>query len=166
MEDKKKAEYLKGMFSNCTFNDSVVAGIAESGSEVFYEKTNEPKKGSTEQATKETIMEYVGRLKSLVKDEYQERYEEIWMGILDLSDVRKQVFNKGKQKDTTFNRNLVAQITHLMMEPMFVPSVKVAQMAEQLEPEKGVDHPVRKKLGESPEKKIKTSVEDYLSEIL
>ena len=88
------------------------------------------------------------------------------MGILDLSEVSKRVFNKGKQQDTTFNRNLVAQITHLMIEPMFVPSVKVAQMAEQLEPEKGVDHPVRKKLGESPDKKIKILVENYLSENL
>jgi hypothetical protein len=39
-------------------------------------------------------------------------------------------------------------------------------MAEQLEPEKGVDHPVRKKLGESPDKKIKILVENYLSENL
>ena len=166
MSEEKKKEYTSGMFSNCSFVDSVVVGIAEEGSTVSYGKPNEEKKVSKEQASKDTIMEYVGRLRSFVRDEYQERYDEIWMGILDLSEVSKRVFDKGKQQDTTFNRNLVAQITHLMIEPMFVPSVKVAQMAEQLEPEKGVDHPVRKKLGESPDKKIKISVENYLSEIL
>ena len=143
MSEEKKKEYTSGMFSNCSFVDSVVVGIAEEGSTVSYGKPSEEKKGSKEQASKDTIMEYVGRLRSFVKDEYQERYDEIWMGILDLSEVSKRVFNKGKQQDTTFNRNLVAQITHLMIEPMFVPSVKVAQMAEQLEPEKGVDHPVK-----------------------
>lgn len=164
MENKKKnRELAQGMFSNCTFHESVVAGIAESGSEVFYEKMSENKKESVETTSgKEAIIEYVMRLKSLVKVEYQERYEELWMGILDLNEVRLQVYNKGKQQDTTFNRNLVAQIIHLLINRIFLPSTKMAQMAEQLEPEKGVEHPVRKKLGEAPDKKIKKSVEDYL----
>ena len=39
-----KAELVRGMFSNCTFQDSVVAGIAESGSEVsqIYDELGEP----------------------------------------------------------------------------------------------------------------------------
>ena len=51
---------------------------------------------------KEAIMEYVDRLKPLIRQEYQERYDEIWMGILELKEVREEVYDKGKQQDTTF----------------------------------------------------------------
>ena len=167
MEENRKAELIKGMFSNCSFTDSVVAGIAESGSEVFYEKTSEQKKNTGESISgKEAIMEYVDRLKPMVRQEYQERYEEIWLGILDLKEVRQEVYNKGKQQDTTFNRNLVAQIFHMMIDKIFPPDTRVVHMAERLEPEKGAEHPVRKKLGETPDKNIKKSVENYLLENL
>lgn len=115
---------------------------------------------------KEAIMEYVDRLKPLIRHEYQERYDEIWMGILELKEVREEVYDKGKQQDTTFNRNLVAQIFHMMAEKICAPTIKVAHMAERLEPDKGVDHPVRKKLAEAPKKGIKKSVENYLLENL
>jgi hypothetical protein len=39
-------------------------------------------------------------------------------------------------------------------------------MAECLEPGKGQEHSVRQKLGESPEKPIKTAVEAYLKELI
>ncbi len=44
MDDSKKAELLKGMFAGATFYKSVVAGVAESGSTVCYEKNDEEKK--------------------------------------------------------------------------------------------------------------------------
>lgn len=165
MEDKKKADLVQGMFSNCTFHESVVAGIAESGSEVFYEKTGEKKKEPDETSSgKEAVMEYVMRLKSLVKVEYQERYEELWMGILDLNEVRLQVYNKGKQQDTTFNRNLVAQIIHQLGNRVFITQAKPAAMAEYLEPGKGRDHPVRHKLGEMPDRIIKNAIEKAIKD--
>lgn len=37
MDENKKADYVKGMFAGATFNNSVVVGIAESGSTVSYE---------------------------------------------------------------------------------------------------------------------------------
>ena len=118
------------------------------------------------QQGREAIMEYVDRLKPLIRQEYQERYDELWMGILELKEVREEVYDKGKQQDTTFNRNLVAQIFHMMAEKICAPTIKVAHMAERLEPDKGVDHPVRKKLAETPKKGIKKSVENYLLENL
>ena len=129
-------------------------------------KEKEDMSDSSMEKGKEAIMEYVDRLKPLIKQEYQERYDEIWMGILELKEVREEVYDKGKQQDTTFNRNLVAQIFHMMADKICLPAIKVSHMAERLEPDKGVDHPVRKKLGESPDKLIKKSVEDYLLEIL
>ena len=38
MNEKQKAEVTNGMFAGATFVDSVVVGVAEAGSEVFYNK--------------------------------------------------------------------------------------------------------------------------------
>ena len=43
MEENKKAELLKGMFAGSTFNNSVVVGIAETGSSVSYQQEKESK---------------------------------------------------------------------------------------------------------------------------
>ena len=166
MDDKMKAELVRGMFSNCTFQDSVVAGIAESGSEVFYEKRSEPRREAVESPSgKEAIMEYVGRLKPMVREEYLAGYDDLWLGILELKEVKAVIYNKGKQQDTTFNRNLLAQIIH-QVGTVYKPTANTVQMAQCLEPVKGVDHPVRQKLGEVPDKPIKRAVDNYLKENL
>ena len=73
MEENKKVDMVRGMFSNCTFNNSVVAGIAESGSQVFYEKAKEEdiEEDDEDTVAHEAIIEYVKRLKPLVKQELQ-----------------------------------------------------------------------------------------------
>jgi len=117
MDDIKKAELLKGMFAGATFYKSVVAGVVEQGATLSYEKEDNHKQDSVDTTTgKKAILEYVDRLKPLISEEYQERYDELWMGILELKEVREEVYDKGKQQDTTFNRNLVAQIFHMMAD--------------------------------------------------
>ena len=111
---------------------------------------------------KNSIMEYVDRLKPIVREEWLPKYDEMWNGILELKEVKLQVYDKGKQQNTTFNRNLVAQIIHIISSKVFVPTANTVKMAECLEPGKGVAHPVRQQLGEVPEKVIKKSVEEYL----
>ena len=59
MSEEKKKEYTCGMFSNCSFVDSVVVGIAEEGSTVSYGKPNEGKKEGSESASKDAVMDYV-----------------------------------------------------------------------------------------------------------
>ena len=85
MDENKKADYVKGMFAGATFNNSVVVGIAESGSTVSYEsqqkKPQEDGDDSLLKQGKEAVMEYVGRLRPLVKEEYREKYDQIWEGI-------------------------------------------------------------------------------------
>lgn len=117
-------------------------------------------------AAKDDILKYVNRLKPVVKTEYQDCYDEMWQGILELKEVKLHIYNKGKQQDTTFNRNLVAQIIHLISGRVFVPQTNNSQMVEFLEPEKGYNHPVRQKLGESPDKVIKKSIDTYMDEVL
>ena len=109
-------------------------------------------------------MEYVGRLRPLVKEQYQERYDQIWEGILEISQVKAVIYDKGKQQDTTFNRNLLAQLIH-QVDVIYLPTANTVQMATYLEPEKGVDHPVRQKLGEAPDKDIKNAIAEYMKNI-
>ena len=104
-------------------------------------------------------MEYVGRLKPLVRSEYLAGYDDLWLKILELQEVRGQVYNKGKQQDTTFNRNLVAQIIHQISQRVYAVGVSDQQFAEYLEPGKGKNHSVRQKLGESPDGPVKKAVE-------
>lgn len=165
MDEDKKADYVKGMFAGATFNNSVVVGIAESGSTVSYEsqqkKPREDGDDNLHKQGKEAVMEYVGRLRPLVKEEYREKYDQIWEGILEISQVKAMIYNKGKQQDTTFNRNLLAQLIH-QVEVIYLPTANTVQMATYLEPEKGVNHPVRQRLGEAPEKTVKKAVAEYM----
>lgn len=124
----------------------------------------EKKDGGSQSGSKEAIMEYVGRLKPVVREQYRNEYDTIWEGILELTQVRTLIYNKGKQQDTTFNRNLVAQIIHQVSDWLNLPTANTVKMAEYLEPEKGIEHPVRQKLGESPEKDVKKAIEAYVKE--
>jgi L-rhamnose mutarotase len=141
--------------------------FVESGAKAVYQElhvqdTQKPADvGMVTPQGKKAIMEYVGRLRPLVKEQYQEKYDQIWEGILEISQVKAVIYDKGKQQDTTFNRNLLAQIIH-QLGVLYVPTANTVQMAMQLEPEKGADHPVRQKLGEVPEKTIKKAVDEYI----
>ena len=42
---------------------------------------------------RDTIMEYVGRLKPVVRSEYLAGYDDLWLKILELQEVRGQVYN-------------------------------------------------------------------------
>lgn len=165
MENSKKAEALNGMFSGATFNDSVVVGVAEAGSTVCYQKLegkDEEQAAEAASSAKKVIIDYVNRLLPLVKDEYQKSYDDLWNGILEIKEVKLLVYDKGRQQDTSFNRNLVAQIVHQISDLIYLPTANATQMAECLEPGKGVDHSVRQKLGEAPESVIKKSIERYI----
>jgi hypothetical protein len=151
------------MFEGATISNSVVVGVAQSGAQVYYmpnKQEENPQKTENLQG-KEAIIDYLDRLKPMVKAEYKERYDTLWEGVLELSQVKAVIYNKGKQQDTTFNRNLLAQIIH-QLGVLYVPTANTVQMAMQLEPEKGADHPVRQKLGEVPEKTIKKAVDEYI----
>lgn len=110
----------------------------------------------------EVILNYVDRLMPMVRKELVDKHRQLWKGILRLQPVRMQVYNKGKQQGTTFNRNLVAQIIHQIAPQIYLPTANTVVMAEHLEPGKGVAHPIRQKLGEVPENGIKKSVDEYL----
>ena len=165
MTNEEKKELLKGLFNGANLEHAQINLILEEGATICY-SNNQPvenNQANKNQQVKDAIIDYVGRLKPMVRQELLDRYDQLWSGILELKEVKTQVYNSGKQQGTIFNRNLVAQITHLMGDTIFV-STNTVKMANYLEPSKGCDHPVRQKLGEAPEKEVKKSVEEYIKQ--
>ena len=100
---------------------------------------------------KAEIVEYVSRIKKYVTDEWKNRYETTWRSVLDIPEVEAVVYEPGKQKDTTFNRNLIANIIYIMCEGGVFATDNATTLAECLEGDK--DHSVRAKLRQNPDDK-------------
>ena len=112
---------------------------------------------------RDMIMEYVGRLMPVVVTDFRDRFLKIWTEILEQDAVSQVVYERGRQQGTLFNRNLVAQISHMMIGGLIIKDTSDVRMAELLEPEKGKNHPVRGALGLSPEdKRVKKAVNEVL----
>ena len=163
MSEEKKTAYGQGMFTGCTFQDSVVVGIAESGSTISYESQKKVQEEKCE-GMKQSVMGGGGRVMTVVTAGYREQYAKIWQEILEQDAVSRVVYEKGNQKGTLFNRNLVAQISHMMaVNGVIVKETTDVRMAELLEPEKGKNHSVRGALAVTPDDKlVKKAVNDVL----
>ncbi len=164
MNDNHVNESLRGLFEGGNFANAQLNVLTGDGILVSYGSSEKGKKDDDAKAQKEgkeAIMEYVGRLRPVVRDQYLAQYDHIWEGILEISQVKAEIFKKGKQQDTTFNRNLLAKIIH-QVAILYVPTANNAVMTTHLEPEKGVDHPVRQQLGEMPDNNIKKAVEGFI----
>ena len=75
------------------------------------------KQKQTTDVNKKSIIDYVMKLHpAYISAEWLSRYSTLWNEILDIAEVENSIYNPGKQKGTTFNRKLVANILHLMME--------------------------------------------------
>ena len=95
------------------------------------------------------IMDYVGNLKQYVAPEWKNRYESIWRSVLALPEVTAVIYEPGKQKDTTFNRNLVANIIFLMTEHGVITERNATTLTLALENDK--EHSVRAQLRSKPD---------------
>lgn len=97
---------------------------------------------------KAEIMEYVMRIKRHVANNWRNRYESIWRNILSLPEVEAVVYEPGKQKDTTFNRNLIANIIYIMCNAGFYADTNATALTIALEGDK--EHSVRGQLAKEP----------------
>ena len=98
------------------------------------------------------IMQYVGNLRPYVSEKWKNRYEAVWHAILDLPAVAAVIYEPGKQKDTSFNRNLVANIIYIMCGRRILIESNATKLTEALEGDK--DHSVRAQLGKAPDNKV------------
>ena len=113
------------------------------------------------QLCKESVLEYVMRLHpSQVREEWKDKYLALWESILELPAVSSTIYDKGKQQGTTFNRNLVGNILHLLAEKKVLKTDNATRLATELEGSSEVS--IRQKLGEMPAKKIKDSIEELI----
>lgn len=97
---------------------------------------------------KSEIMTYVSRIKPYVAKEWKNRYETTWRSVLDIQEVESLVFSPGKQKDTSFNRNLVANIIYIMCNAGLFDDTNATTLAVALEDNK--EHSVRGQLAKEP----------------
>ena len=97
---------------------------------------------------KSEIMIYVSRIKQYVAKEWKNRYETTWRSVLDIPEVESLVFSPGKQKDTLFNRNLVANIIYIMCNAGFYTDTNATALTIALEDDK--EHSVRQQLAKEP----------------
>lgn len=97
---------------------------------------------------KTEIMTYVSRIKQYVANEWRNRYETTWRSVLDIPEVKSIVFSPGKQKDTLFNRNLVANIIYIMCNAGFYTDTNATALTIALEDDK--EHSVRQQLAKEP----------------
>lgn len=100
---------------------------------------------------KADIMDYVGNIKQYVAKDWKNRYESLWKEILALPEVDSVVYEPGRQKDTTFNRNLIANIIYIMCKEGVIEENNATTLTVALEGDK--DHPVRAQLRAYPDSK-------------
>ena len=158
---KENMDILRGLFEGGSFPNAQINVITGNGAQISYESSKKKEKEATNSLRK-SIMDYVNRLMPVVASDYREDYANIWRDILEEEVVSSVVYERGRQKGTVFNRNLVAQISRMMMlEGIIIKETSDATMAELLEPEKGKAHPVRNQLGLTPDdSKITKAVEE------
>ncbi len=107
------------------------------------------------------ILDYVSRVRPLVRLDKRDRYMQMWEGILELDAVRPFVYKTGKQKRTNFNRKLIANILHhLDTRHIYKDPYKASDLALALEDD--YEMSVRGELGKYPSEHVCAEIDDYL----
>ena len=110
---------------------------------------------------KADILQYVAKLSQYVSKDWKNRYETLWKNILALPEVEAEVYEPGKQKGTTFNRNLIANIICMMVRTEVFTTDNATRLTIALEGDK--EHSVRNQLREYPQNDdIKEKINDLL----
>ena len=60
------------------------------------------------------IIDYVSKILLMTKDEWRNKYVDLWKDILEIEEVDAKIYNKGKQVGTVFNREMAANIIHFL----------------------------------------------------
>jgi hypothetical protein len=152
MDDNNNLDNLRGLFEGGSFPNAQINILTGDGVHVSYESPKKRAQDEKYEGLKQSVMDYVTKLMPVVAAEYREVYQKMWLEILDKEPVSKIVYDRGRQQGTLFNRNLVAQISHMfLLDGVIINETTDVRMAELLEPKQGKNHPVRGALGTSPD---------------
>ena len=157
-------DLLKGLFEGGHFPNAQINILPGDGVHVSYESPERKAKEVQTEGIRQSVMEYVGRLMPVVAADFRDNFCRIWQEIFEQESVSRVIYERGSQKGTVFNRNLVAHISHMMViGGVILKNTSDVRMAELLEPEKGRNHSVRGALAVSPDdKQVKKAVFDVL----
>jgi hypothetical protein len=121
----------------------------------------EPEEGIDCSVIRQEILIYVSRIRPLVAPDKKDRFMKMWEGILDLDAVKSIVYKTGKQKETNFNRKLIANIIHhLDSRKMYANPFKASDFAMALEQDS--EKSVRGELGKFPSDHVCAEIDNYL----
>lgn len=110
------------------------------------------------------ILNYVSCIRPFVKDEFKDKYMQMWEDILNLNVVKEKVYDPGKQKNTNFNRKLVAGILHFLdSQKLYKDPYNAKAMAEALEGD--WEHSVRRELAVDPSDEVVAAIKQLLMNI-
>jgi len=125
------------------------------------EQIEEPEEEIDRSSIRTEILNYVSRVRPLVHPDKRDRYMKMWEGILELDAVRPFVYKTGKQKQTNFNRKLIANILHhLDTRHIYKDPYKASNLALALEGD--YEKSVRGELGKYPSERVSAEINDYL----
>lgn len=128
--------------------------------EVDMKTTTELNSGIEKQAIRTEILAYVSKLRPFLNDDWKSRYQKIWEELLSLDIIDSSVYVIGRQKDTNFNRNLVANIIHFLdSQKAYKNDYSASAMAIALEGT--AEHSVRGALGKDPSAAITSRLKRY-----
>lgn len=112
------------------------------------------------QIIKTAILEFVGKLKGYVSADWASKYDTLWVSILALPEVEAQIYDKGRQRNTLFNRALVGGIVKVMMDKnVFKTDANPTTMAPAVGDS---SESFRKEMGCYPSSDIETAVKKLI----
>lgn len=116
--------------------DNVEIVINDGEAKMPKVKVNDLQAQVTIQQRQADILQYVSNLKEYVATNWEGKYENLWRKILDDFSVATEIYNPGRQQDTTFNRNLVANIICVMCEQHVLTEKNATKLTIALEGDK------------------------------
>ena len=150
--DKVEAHFDKDMTMQVVDTEQIIKREDESGTSV---QSHSP----------EAIIQYVMKLHpTYVSEKWKDYYQELWEKVLEIPEVKTVIHDKGRQKNTTFNRNLVGNILHLMTNKG-VLSENATKLTIALEGDE--DSSIRAQLGKLPkDQKLERSIIEIIDTFL
>lgn len=115
------------------------------------------------QELRQEILNYVGKLRIYLNNEWKSSYINMWNDILDIQVVSDSIYNPGKQKGTNFNRNLVANILCYLNDRKAFKDYNVSSIAEVLEGKK--ESSIRLALSKDPKDEIVSRLDRYFDSL-
>lgn len=109
---------------------------------------------------REDILMYVERIHNLMTDNWKANYRKWWGEIIDHETIAAVIYQKGRQKGTSFNRNLVGNIISYLGHRGMMKTWNASKITVNLENTE--EHSVRASLGKEPPSDIQEILKSYL----